>query len=83
MQELYVVQNAMHKSIVIRYHDLSSHFGVDKTVGRIYKYCCGDSSLLLFFCASLFTCFFYITLTRVRVWATAATAAWPTRSLVD
>ena len=28
----------MRKSIVIRYHDLSSHFGVDKTVKRINDY---------------------------------------------
>lgn len=38
-RELYVVPKAMRKSIVIRYHDLASHFGIDKTthlIGQFY-----------------------------------------------
>ncbi|XP_046142516.1 uncharacterized protein LOC123987989 [Osmia bicornis bicornis] len=34
-RELFVVPKTMRKSIVIRYHDLTSHFGVDKTIKRI------------------------------------------------
>lgn len=37
-RELYVVPRAMRKSIVIRNHDLCSHFGIDKTVSRILNY---------------------------------------------
>lgn len=34
-KNLYYVPNIMRKSIAIRYHDLHSHLGVDKTIGRI------------------------------------------------
>ena len=37
-RDVYVVPNAMRKSIVILYHDCMSHFGVDKTVRLIEKY---------------------------------------------
>ena len=37
-RELYVVPNVMRKSLVIRYHNLSSHFGVEKTANRIEQY---------------------------------------------
>lgn len=37
-KELYVVPRAMRKSIVIKNHDLTSHFGVDRTVTRICNY---------------------------------------------
>lgn len=32
---LYFVHKSMRKSIAIRYHDLHSHLGVDKTIDRI------------------------------------------------
>ena len=34
-KELYVVPRAMRKALVIKNHDLTSHFGVDRTVARI------------------------------------------------
>lgn len=37
-RELYVVPKAMRKSIVIRNHDLLSHFGIDKTLHKISQY---------------------------------------------
>ena len=37
-RELYVVPRAMRKALVIRYHDLKSHFGTEKTVKRISEY---------------------------------------------
>lgn len=33
--ELHVVPDAMRNSLVIRYHDLSSHFGLDETEEKI------------------------------------------------
>ena len=38
IRELYVVPQAMRKALVIRYHDLGSHFGVEKTVKRMSEY---------------------------------------------
>ena len=37
-KELYVVPCAMRKSVVIKNHDLSSHFGVDRTLSRIREF---------------------------------------------
>lgn len=37
-KELYVVPRAMRKALVIKNHDLSSHFGVDRTVARISQF---------------------------------------------
>lgn len=37
-RELYVVSQAMKKALVIPYHDLGSHFGVEKTVKRLSEY---------------------------------------------
>ncbi|KAE9543511.1 hypothetical protein AGLY_002311 [Aphis glycines] len=34
-KQLWVVPNAMHKSIVIRFHDLAGHFAVDRMVNKI------------------------------------------------
>ena len=34
-KELYVVPRVMRKAVVIKNHDLSSHFGVDRTLARI------------------------------------------------
>lgn len=34
-KQLWVVPNAMRKSIVIRFHDLAEHFAVDRTVNKI------------------------------------------------
>ena len=34
-KELYVVPRAMRKALVIKNHDLASHFGVDRTIARI------------------------------------------------
>ena len=36
--QLFVVPKAMRKALVIRYHDLRSHFGVDKTIKSIEKF---------------------------------------------
>lgn len=36
--EIYVVLNEIGKALVIRYHDLSSHFGVEKTVKGIDEF---------------------------------------------
>lgn len=38
VKELYYVPKAMRKSIAIRYHDLHSHFGLDKTFNRIKEF---------------------------------------------
>lgn len=35
---MYVVPRAMRKALVVKNHDLSSHFGVDRTVARIRSY---------------------------------------------
>ena len=37
IRELYVIPKAMRKSMVIRYHDLSQHFGIDKTLKRMQE----------------------------------------------
>ena len=37
-KELYVVPTAMRKALVIKNHDLSSHFGVDRTIARIRNF---------------------------------------------
>lgn len=37
-KELYVVPRAMRKAIVLKSHDLSSHFGIDRTVARINEH---------------------------------------------
>lgn len=37
-REVYVIPKSFRKAIVLRYHDLSSHFGGDKTVKRISNY---------------------------------------------
>ena len=37
-KELYVIPKAMRKGVVIKNHDLRSHFGVDRTVTRIMEH---------------------------------------------
>lgn len=37
-KELYAVPRAMRKALVIKNHDLSSHFGVDRTLARIRNF---------------------------------------------
>lgn len=37
-KELYVVPKVMRKAIVIKNHDLTSHFGIDRTIARIKNY---------------------------------------------
>lgn len=37
-KELYVVPRAMRKALVIKNHDLTSHFGLERTMSRIKRY---------------------------------------------
>ena len=37
-KELYVIPRVIRKSVVIKNHDLDSHFGVYRTVSRILKF---------------------------------------------
>lgn len=36
--DLYVVPATMRKAIAIKFHDLGSHFGIDKTLARVRSY---------------------------------------------
>ena len=38
-KELYVVSQVMRKAIVIKNHDLSSHFGIDRTLDKFPEEC--------------------------------------------
>lgn len=37
-RKLWVIPDSMRKSIVVRFHDLSGHFALDRTVGKIQEH---------------------------------------------